>query len=141
MQPKAIFSITSIQLKKFNFEQICTFEEAKGKLHLNQEIGAVYQKEDDSNVCYIYLHVGLAVKQGEEIIYTVDATILGVINISTELNNVPLKNFVAIMYSYLRPMVAQMTVMAKLPPLDLPPANFSDFEVKNFKEIEEEKNK
>lgn len=36
---------------------------------------------------------------------------------------------VAIIYSYLRPIVLQMTVMAKLPPLDLPPANFENFKV------------
>ena len=49
---------------------------------------------------------------------------------SNKENEKYLNNAVAILYSYLRPLVAQMTVMAKLPPLDLQPLNFENIKIK-----------
>ena len=44
------------------------------------------------------------------------------------------RNLISILYSYLRPIAAQISVMAKLPPLDLPILNFSEINTDNIEE-------
>ena len=125
VQPSS-FKIKTIQLKKFDFEQTGELNK-KAKINLSQGVGAIAKKESE-NQYNIQLNVDLSFKQKHEVFY-IQAAILSIIEVSDNFEEALLNNMVAIMYSYLRPMVAQMTVMAKLPPLDLPPVSFEEFKV------------
>ena len=127
VQPSS-FEIKTIQLKKFDFEQTGELKK-KINLNLNQGIGAIAKKESE-NQYNIQLNVDLSFKQKNEEVFYIQSSILGIIEVNEGFDEALLSNMVAIMYSYLRPMVAQMTVMAKLPPLDLPPVSFEEFKVK-----------
>ena len=122
------FQIKTIQLKKFDFEQAGKLKKKIG-INLAQGIGATAKKESE-NQYFIQLNVDLSFMQGNIKIFYIQSVIVGIIEVSDNFDESLLNNMVAIMYSYLRPMVAQMTVMAKLPPLDLPPVSFEEFEVK-----------
>lgn len=121
------FKIKIIQLKKFDFKQTGELRQ-KNKISLNQGIGAVARKS--KNQYTIQLNVDISFGQEKSEVFYIQSAIIGVIEVESNFEENSLNNMVAIMYSYLRPMVAQVTVMAKLPPLDLPPANFEDFKVK-----------
>lgn len=121
------FNIETIQLKKFDFQQTGKPEQKK-KANLSQGIGAVAKKESE-NQYFIQLNADISLKQENTEIFCIESVIIGVIKVEKDFDENLLNNMVAIMYSYLRPMVAQVTVMAKLQPLDLPPANFEDFKV------------
>ena len=127
VQPSS-FEIKTIQLKKFDFEQT---GELKREISVNitQRIGAIAKKESE-NQYNIQLDVDLSFKQKSEEVFYIQSVIVSIIEVSDNFEEALLNNMVAIMYSYLRPMVAQMTVMAKLPPLDLPPVSFEEFKVK-----------
>lgn len=122
------FEIKTIQLKKFDFEQTGELKK-RTSINLAQAIGAIAKKESE-NQYNIQLDVDLSFRQKNEVVFYIQSRILGIIEVGDGFKETLLSNMVAIMYSYLRPMVAQMTTMAKLPPLDLPPVNFEDFEVK-----------
>lgn len=128
VKPHNSFKIKTIQLKKFDFEQTGELGQKK-KINLNQGIGAVAKKESE-NEYIIRLNIDLSFKQGELEVFYIKSDIIGMIQVESNFDENLLNNMVAIMYSYLRPMVAQMTTMAKLPPLDLPPVSFEEFEVK-----------
>lgn len=127
VQPSS-FEIKTIQLKKFDFEQTGELRK-KINLNLSQGIGAIAKKES-KNQYNIQLNVDLFFKQENKEVFYIQSAILSIIEVSDNFEEALLNNMVAIMYSYLRPMVAQMTVMAKLPPLDLPPVSFEEFKVK-----------
>ena len=127
------FKISTIQLKKFSFEQTRKLEKDKKGLFIKRQIGAIAKKqvEEKKKIEYvIQVEVNIDVIQSGNKVFNVNSLILGAIEVEIGFDETYLNNMVAIIYSYLRPIVAQMTVMAKLPPLDLPPANFDDFEVK-----------
>ena len=127
VQPSS-FEIKTIQLKKFDFEQTGELKKEMS-VNITQKIGAIAKKEPE-NQYNIQLDVDLSFRQKSEEVFYIQSGILSIIEVSDNFEEVLLSNMVAIMYSYLRPMVAQMTVMAKLPPLDLPPVSFEEFEVK-----------
>ena len=102
-----------------------TFKE----INLEQKIGAI-AKQETTNIYIIQLNANIFFKQNEQDLFFIKAIIIGAIEVGKDFEEKSLNNMVAIMFSYLRPMVAQMTVMAKLPPLDLQPVNFEEFEVK-----------
>lgn len=124
------FKIKTIQLKKFDFEQTGELaSNKKAEISLSQKIGAL-AKQESANIYIIQLNVDMFFKQNEQDLFFIKSAIIGVIEVGKDFEKKLLNNMVAIMFSYLRPMVAQMTVMAKLPPLDLPPVSFENFEVK-----------
>lgn len=124
------FKIKTIQLKKFDFEQTGKLVANKKKeINLKQKIGAI-AKQENTNSYILQLNVDMVFKQDEQDLFFIDSVIVGAIEVGKNFDEKLLNNMVAIMFSYLRPIVAQMTVMAKLPPLDLQPANFEKFEVK-----------
>ena len=134
MQPNTSFQIKSIQLRKFDFEQIKGLKDIEN-IELEQGIDAKYEKKDNTYI--IFLGHQIKLKQKENLIYTVNSMIMGHIEVKENFDPKYLNNVVAILYSYLRPMVAQVTVMAKLPPLDLPPMNFTDLKVEEMKGLKE----
>ena len=129
------FNIKTIELRKFKFEQIRGLENIK-ELVLEQGIGAKYLKKD-SNTYLVLLEHKITIKQNDNPIYTVESIIMSEIEVKEEFDPMYLNGIAAILYSYLRPMVAQVTVMAKLPPLDLPPMNFTDLKVEEMKGLKE----
>ena len=130
------FKISTIQLKKFSFEQTRKLEKDKKELFIKRQIGAIAKKkqvEERKKIEYvIQVEVNIDVMQSKNKnkVFNVNSLIIGAIEVEIGFDETYLNNMVAIIYSYLRPIVAQMTVMAKLPPLDLPPANFDNFKVK-----------
>lgn len=125
------FKIETIQLKKFDFQQTGKPEQKK-KVSLNQKIGAIAKKENKNKYIeyFIQVNTDLSFRQEDSEVFYVESIIVSIIQTKKDFDESLLNNMVAIMYSYLRPMVAQVTVMAKLQPLDLPPANFENFKVK-----------
>ena len=124
------FKIKTIQLKKFDFEQTGKLvADKKKEINLKQKIGAI-AKQENTNYYILQLNVDMAFKQDEQDLFFINSVIVGAIEVGKNFDEKLLSNMAAIMFSYLRPMVAQMTVMAKLPPLDLQPVNFEEFEVK-----------
>ncbi len=124
------FKIKTIQLKKFDFKQTGKLvADKKKEINLKQKIGAI-AKQENTNSYILQLNVDMAFKQDEQDLFFINSVIVGAIEVGKNFDEKLLSNMAAIMFSYLRPMVAQMTVMAKLPPLDLQPVNFEEFEVK-----------
>lgn len=125
-QPNNSFKIQTIQIKKFDFCQ--TEKLIKNKqIKLEQTIEANARKDD--NQYAIQVNIGLLAKQDEKTLFYVKSIIIATIEVEANFQEDYLNNMVAIIYSYLRPMVAQMTAMAKLPLLDLPPMNLENFKV------------
>lgn len=126
VQPSNVFQIKTIQVGEFNFKQVGKLGKGKA-IDIRQGVGAVAEK--DKNTYTIQSNIDISLLQGEQEIFYIKSAIVGVIGVESNFDEKFLNNMVAIMYSYLRPLVAQMTVMAKLPPLDLPPLNFENFKV------------
>ena len=125
-QPNNSFKIQTIQIKKFDFCQ--TEKLIKNKqIKLEQTIEANARKDD--NQYAIQVNIKLLAKQDEKTLFYVKSIIIAIIEVEANFQEDYLNNMVAIIYSYLRPMVAQMTAMAKLPLLDLPPMNLENFRV------------
>jgi len=125
-QPNNSFKIKTIQIKKFDFCQ--TEKLIKNKqIKLEQTIKANAKKDD--NQYAIQVNIKLLAKQDEKTLFYVKSIIIAIIEVEASFQEDYLNNMVAIIYSYLRPMVAQMTAMAKLPLLDLPPMNLENFRV------------
>ena len=124
------FKIKTIQLKKFDFEQTGKLvADKKKEINLKQKIGAI-AKQENTNSYILQLNVDMAFKQDEQDLFFINSVIVGAIEVGKNFDEKLLSNMAAIMFSYLRPLVAQMTVMANLPPLVLQPVNFEEFEVK-----------
>lgn len=141
VQPNA-FKISTIQFKKFSFEQTGKLGRDKKELSIKQSIGAIAKKqvEERKKIEYIIqVEVNIDVMRSRNKVFNVNSSIIGAIEVEIGFDEIYLNNMVAIIYSYLRPIVAQMTVMAKLPPLDLPPANFENFKVEIIKEKAEKR--
>lgn len=126
VQPSDAFEIKTIQIGEFNFKQVGKLAKDKS-ISMEQKVGAIAEKSE--NTYMIQSKIDILFLQSEKEIFYIKSAIVGVISVGKNFNEKFLNNMVAIMYSYLRPLVAQMTVMAKLPPLDLPPLNFEDFKV------------
>ena len=122
MQANNDFKILSIQLKKFVFEQFSPYDD---NIELTLSYGSDAKYKKIVTQYDVVFACKLELKQEESLIFSVDSVISTKIETSENFDKKYLHNIVAIMYSYLRPMVAQVTVMAKLPPLDIPPMNFS----------------
>ena len=66
----------------------------------------------------------------------IQAHVIGLFDYENELDEKLFPNLASILYSYLRPIVAQISVMAKLPPIDLPILNLSKIKVDEIKDKE-----
>lgn len=126
VQPSNVFQIETIQVKEFNFKQVGSLGNGKS-IEIKQGVGAIAEKGE--NTYTIQSNINVSFLQGGKEIFYIKSAIIGVIVVEPNFDEKFLNNMVAIMYSYLRPLAAQMTVMAKLPPLDLPPLNFENFKV------------
>lgn len=123
---KIEFPIKTIQVKEFSFKQTGPF--TKGEtINMQQGIGAIAEKNEVDYI--LQSKVDISFLQNKKEIFYIKFVVVGVIGIEPNFDEKQLNDMVKIMYSYLRPLVAQMTVMANLPPLNLPPLNFEGLEV------------
>lgn len=127
------FSIRFIKLVKLDFEQnknISGMDEIETSLGLNSCFFKIPKKKFD-----IQLNLCMQLKLFENNdgnivnIGIIESEILGIFSCDGEINQKLLPNLASILYSYLRPIVSQISIMAKLPPIDLPILNLSKIEV------------
>ncbi|EAI3897244.1 hypothetical protein BXA15_06340 [Campylobacter lari] len=132
-----VFQILSIEIKKFNFEQNGVLDDS-GTINCKNNIGVIAHQKDDKkkDIFLIRLDLDIQADSGSESVYNISTTILSLIAFETkdEQNKILLNNAVAIMFSYLRPMIAQITMLSGFPPYHLQPVSFEEFKVKIINE-------
>ncbi|AKJ53367.1 hypothetical protein CD56_03080 [Campylobacter lari] len=132
-----IFKILSIEIKKFNFEQNGVPDDS-GTINCKNNIGVIAHQKDDKkkDIFLIQLDLDIQADSGNESVYNISTSILSLIAFETkdEQNKILLNNAVAIMFSYLRPMIAQITMLSGFPPYHLQPVSFEEFRVKIINE-------
>ncbi|EOB0677672.1 protein-export chaperone SecB [Campylobacter coli] len=136
---QGIFQISSIEIKKFNFEQNPEIKEGDiDKFEFSKTIGAIARKKDDKEKDKFLIQLNLNIKANTsgKNIYSISTSILSLIQfeVKDEQNKFLLNNAVAIMFSYLRPIIAQISMLSGFPPYHLQPVSFEDFEVEVINE-------
>ena len=134
-QPKkSSVSIRSIKLAQLNFIQKNNLIN-KESIGLDLGFSVSYQKIKPENTS-IQFNFGMQLKlsqkndnSSEINIGVIQAHVIGLFDYKNELDKKLFPNLASILYSYLRPIVAQISVMAKLPPIDLPILNLSKIKV------------
>lgn len=129
------FSIKFIKLVRLNFKQKENLFN-KNEIKLDLGLSSSFSKLPEGNS--IQLDLGIRLKLLQENnnndieIGTIEVGIAGIFIYNNEINHKLLPNLASILYSYSRPIVAQISVMAKLPPIDLPVLDLSKIEVKEI---------
>lgn len=134
-QPKkSSVSVKSIKLAQLNFIQKSNLIN-KETIGIDLSINASYQKIKSENTS-IQFNFGMQLKlsqkndnNAEINIGVIQAHVIGLFDYENELDKKLFPNLASILYSYLRPIVAQISVMAKLPPIDLPILNLGKIKV------------
>lgn len=135
-QPKeSEFDIKLIKLIKLNFEHkenIKNIDEFSLDVGLRPE----YIKIKELIQFNLYVKIDLYQKDNENKkieICSIESQIVGMFGYKNQIDEKLLPNIASILYSYLRPIISQLSIMAKIPPIDLPILNLSDIEVKEIK--------
>lgn len=141
MPPKAGVSINYVKVVNFNFT-ILENELSENAVYICTSLNAEYahQKEDKKikPVLVIKTIISKVDKTNMDAddktdIAIFEGRIVGDVSYTTdELDEKVLPNIISILYSYLRPVVAQMSVMAKLPPVDLPILDLRNISIKKI---------
>lgn len=131
---KSTVSVKSIKLAQLNFMQKNNLIN-KDTIGLDLGFNTSYQKIKSENAS-IQFNFGIQLKLSQKDdnnnkinIGVIQAYIIGLFDYENELDKKLFPNLASILYSYLRPIVAQISVMAKLPPIDLPILNLSKIKV------------
>lgn len=131
---KSTVSVKSIKLAQLNFMQKSNLIN-KDTIGLDLGFNTSYQKIKSENTS-IQFNFGIQLKLSQKDdnnnkinIGVIQAYIIGLFDYENELDKKLFPNLASILYSYLRPIVAQISVMAKLPPIDLPILNLSKIKV------------
>lgn len=133
------FSIKKIKIVKFNFQQKDNLIN-KNPIGMDFNIGSFYSNiKDKKNTIQLNLILNMELFQENEnnckvTIADIETIVAGMFEYKNDISEKLLPNLVSILYSYIRPIVAQFSVMAKLPPIDLPILNLSKIEVKHIEE-------
>lgn len=131
--PNTSFKAITVQIREFSFKQINELNEYSVAYDLVSDIKAEYVEESNNmlimrmNILF-NLHQLDSQENKSELAYFSSDIRAGVL-IQEDFNPKILNNVAAILYSYLRPLIAQMTVMAKIPPLDIPPMNLTGLKI------------
>lgn len=133
-QPKeSEFDIKLIKLIKLNFEHkenIKNIDEFSLDVGLRPE----YMKVEELIQFCLYVKIDLYQNENRKIeICSIESQIAGMFGYKGQIDKKLLPNIASILYSYLRPIISQLSIMAKIPPIDLPILNLSDIEVKEIK--------
>lgn len=137
---KSAISIEYIQVADFKFSLVNNLMnkdiEIANNINIDIETGTniSYSKKED-NLILTELKIKMDLIMSENILAHIESTVIGLFKFKNEFDERMVNNIAAMLYSYLRPIVAQMSVMSKILPIDLPPLNFSNlkFESKNEK--------
>lgn len=142
-QPKeSEFDIKLIKLIKLNFEHK---ENIKNIDEFSLDVGLRPEYIKNEDLIQFYLYVKIDLYQNVKIdlyqndnenkkieICSIESQIAGMFGYNKEIDKKLLPNIASILYSYLRPIISQLSIMAKIPPIDLPILNLSDIEVKEI---------
>ena len=134
---ESAISIEYIQVDNFKFNLITNL--MNNNIEIANDIGIKtgtnisYSKREDDNLILAELNIKIDLMMSDYILAHIESNIIGLFKFKNEFNEKMINNIAAMLYSYLRPIVAQMSVMSKIMPIDLPPLNFSNlkFESKN----------
>ena len=136
---QSAISIEYIQVVDFKFNLITNL--MNNNIEIANDIGIKtgtnisYSKREDDNLILAELNIKIDLMMSDYILAYIESNIIGLFKFKNEFDERMINNIAAMLYSYLRPIVAQMSVMSKIMPIDLPPLNFSNlkFESKNEK--------
>ena len=134
---ESAISIEYIQVVDFKFNLINNL--MNSDIEIANDIGIKtgtnisYSKKEEDNLILTELNIKIDLMMHDNILAHIESTIIGLFKFKNEFDERMINNIAAMLYSYLRPIVAQMSVMSKILPVDLPPLNFSNlkFESKN----------
>lgn len=134
---ESAISIEYIQVVDFKFNLINNL--MNSNIEIANDIGIKtgtnisYSKKEEDNLILTELNIKIDLMMSDNILAHIESTIIGLFKFKNEFDERMINNIAAMLYSYLRPIVAQMSVMSKIIPIDLPPLNFSNlkFESKN----------
>ncbi len=117
------FKLLGVMLEKFEFKKNNIEKFVAHKFNI--DVNAVAFKSSQQYDVVSQLRSSLVDSDGRSLFKIYGEIVVG-IEVEESFDEALLNNVVAIGFSYFRPLVAQMTVMAKLPPLDLPVVDLSD---------------
>lgn len=134
---ESAISIEYIQVVDFKFNLINNL--MNSNIEIANDIGIKtgtnisYSKKEEDNLILTELNIKIDLMMSDNILAHIESTIIGLFKFKNEFDERMINNIAAMLYSYLRPIVVQMSVMSKIIPIDLPPLNFSNlkFESKN----------
>lgn len=134
---ESAISIEYIQVIDFKFNLINNL--MNSNIEIANDIGIKtgtnisYSKKEEDNLILTELNIKIDLMMSNNILAHIESTIIGLFKFKNEFDERMINNIAAMLYSYLRPIVAQMSIMSKIIPIDLPPLNFSNlkFESKN----------
>lgn len=138
-QPKkSTVSVKSVKLTQLNFIQKDNPINME-TMGIGLGFNASYSKLDDDNTIQFNLGIQLKLSQEDDSKNKIDLGVMqfhlaGIFSFEDGIDKKLFRNLISILYSYLRPIAAQISVMAKLPPLDLPILNFSEIDPNDIKE-------
>lgn len=133
---ESAISIEYIQVIDFKFNLINNMNsdiEIANDIGIKTGTNISYSKKEEDNLILTELNIKIDLMMSDNILAHIESTIIGLFKFKNEFDERMINNIAAMLYSYLRPIVAQMSVMSKIIPIDLPPLNFSNlkFESKN----------
>lgn len=133
----SVFSINEIKVVDFSFKQLDDISNSN-HIYLDTALASNYIHIESKKELNPTLSIEITMSSGTSLdnkkdIAVFKGKIIGSILYKDTFNEKLLPNIISILYSYLRPVVAQMSVMAKLPPVDLPILNLSDIKVEKIK--------
>ena len=136
---QSAISIEYIQVVDFKFNLITNL--MNNNIEIANDIGIKtgtnisYNKKEEDKLILAELNIKIDLMMSDYILAYIESNIIGLFKFKNEFDERMINNIAAMLYSYLRPIVAQMSVMSKIMPIDLPPLNFSNlkFESKNEK--------
>ncbi|GBC60568.1 protein-export chaperone SecB [Desulfonema ishimotonii] len=124
MSEKSKFSFVDYRIVKLSFELNKDFEEKSGNIEIDPEISLNYEKIQD----VLTLYLGVSVDD-PKVPFTFTVVISGVFKFGDDVSgentdSIANINCAAILFPFLREVVADLTRRAGFPPLLLPPINF-----------------
>lgn len=130
---ESAISIEYIQVVDFKFNLINSNIEIANDIGIKTGTNISYSKKEEDNLILTELNIKIDLMMSDNILAHIESTIIGLFKFKNEFDERMINNIAAMLYSYLRPIVAQMSIMSKIIPIDLPPLNFSNlkFESKN----------
>ena len=136
---ESAISIEYIQVVDFKYNLINDL--MNNNIEINDEIGIKtgtnisYSKKEEDSLILTELNIKIDLMMNDNILAHIESTIIGLFKFKNEFDERMINNIAAMLYSYLRPVVAQMSVMSKILPIDLPPLNFSNLKFESKNEI------